>query len=331
MDEMSKMIDRKIQTAVVTGPTGAIGMALCQKLLTEGVSVYAVTHPGSRRAEVLRTLPGSERQHIVPCDAAAYTELPARIAAAASDGGNLLDVSVDAFFHLAWAHTIGAGRNDMPAQIANIQYTIDAVRAAAELRCKVFVGAGSQAEYGRVDGILHPDTPTFPENGYGMAKLCAGQMSRVECERLGIAHIWPRILSIYGPHDGPLTMISGTIRKLLAGEVPALTAGEQQWDYLYSADAAEALVAMGRHGRNGAIYPLGSGSVRPLRSYIEILRDTIDPALPLGLGEIPYGPQQVMYLQADIEGLREDTGWQARTRFADGICKTIDFIRTQPL
>ena len=34
---------------------------------------------------------------------------------------------------------------------------------------------------------------------------------------LGMDHVWARILSVYGPHDGPNTMISATIQKLLAG------------------------------------------------------------------------------------------------------------------
>lgn len=307
---------REIHTAVVTGPTGVIGTALCKALLAEGISVYAVVHPGSKRVTVLQALPGQELLHIVPCDATEYTRLK-----------ELITEPVDAFYHFTWTHTIGVGRNDMPAQICNIQYTIDAVRAALDLGCKVFVGAGSQAEYGRVEGVLRPDTPAFPENGYGIAKLCAGQMSRIECAKLGMAHIWPRILSIYGPNDGPVAMVPVTIRKLLAGEMPALTAGEQKWDYLYSGDAAQAMIAMARHGRDGAIYPLGSGTARPLREYIEILRDVIDPKLPLGLGEIPYGPLQVMHLQADVSALQEDTGWQARTSFADGIRMTIESIR----
>lgn len=310
------MIEREIHTAIVTGPTGAVGTALCQELLAEGITVYAVSHPGSLRTATLESLAGQGNLHIVLCDAAAYDTLAAQITE-----------SVDVWFHLAWAHTIGDGRNDMPAQIENIQHTIDAVRAAAAVGCKVFVGAGSQAEYGRVEGALQPDTPTRPENGYGMAKLCAGQMSRVECGKLGMEHIWPRILSVYGPHDGPTTMISGTITRLLAGEVPALTTGEQQWDYLYSRDAAKALIAMARHGQDGAVYPLGSGTVRPLREYIEILRDAIDPSLQLGLGEIPYGSRQVMFLQADIDALETDTGWRPATPFAEGIRETIAEIR----
>ena len=117
-----------------------------------------------------------------------------------------------------------------------------------------------------------------------MAKLCAPDEPR-RVPDAGRGHIWTRILSVYGPHDGPATMISGTIRKLLHGEKPALTAGIQQWDYLYAADAAAAFYALAVSGQDGRVYPLGSGTARPLKDYIEALRDAIDPALPLGLGD----------------------------------------------
>ena len=68
-------------------------MALCAKLLAEGVTVYAVTHPGSARAALL---PQDARLHVVPCDAAELAALP-----------ELIPEKADAFFHFAWAHTIG--------------------------------------------------------------------------------------------------------------------------------------------------------------------------------------------------------------------------------
>ena len=303
---------REIHTAVVTGPTGAIGHALCQRLLDEGIEVFAVVRPGSPRADALGERTGLI---LVPCDMSRLAELPDLLPGA------------DAFFHLAWGSTTGAGRNDMSAQMRNIQYTLEAVQAAKALGCTVFIGAGSQAEYGRVDGPLRPETPCFPENGYGMAKLCAGQMSRLECERLGLDHVWPRILSVYGPHDGENAMIPAVIRQLLAGERPALTAGEQVWDYLYADDAAEALVCMALRGKNGAVYPLGSGKARPLREYVEQLRDAIDPALPLGFGEVPCGEKQVMYLEADLSALEADTGFSPGTDFRVGIGRTVEWMR----
>ena len=305
-------MNREIKSAVVTGPTGAVGTALCGLLAENGIKTYAVVRPGSSRAEHLQAIPGTA---LISCDASQYAQLPALVPHA------------DAFIHLAWAKTVGQGRNDMDAQIKNVQYTLDAVRAAAAMGCKVFVGAGSQAEYGRVDHALTPDTPCFPENGYGMAKLCAGQMSRVECEKLGIDHVWPRILSVYGPYDGMGSMISSVARALLRREKPALTPGDQLWDFLYADDAARALFLMASYGKDGAVYPLGSGSSRPLQEYIECLRDEINPALPLGFGDISYGAKQVMHLEADLSPLKRDTGFAPLTDFRTGIRKTIDWVR----
>ena len=305
--------ERKIQTAVITGPTGAVGAALCRHLLAAGVRVYAVVRPGSAR---LGTLPAGVQ--IVPCDQAELEKLPERLPVP----------QADAFYHLAWQGTTGAARNDLEAQMENVRASLAAVRAAKKLGCQVFIGAGSQAEYGRVEGLLRADTPAFPETGYGMAKLCAGQMTRLACEQEGMAHVWVRILSVYGPQDGGGSMISSVILKLLRGETPALTAGEQLWDYLYADDAAEALYRCALRGRDGAVYPLGSGQAMPLRNYVEILRDAIDPALPLGFGRVPYAPLQVMHLQADISDLTRDTGFVPRTPFETGIRNTIDWMRT---
>ena len=59
------------------------------------------------------------------------------------------------------------------------------------------------------------------------------------------------------------------------------------------------------------------------------ISDAIDPALPLGLGEVPYGPLQVMHLQADTSALQEDTGWRPATPFEEGIRETIEWVRKE--
>lgn len=298
---------------VITGPTGAIGIALIQECIKREIEVYALCRPESFR---VKRIPQDRHVHIVPCSLEMMEKL------------DTTDIpKCDVFYHFGWAATIGEGRNDMSLQTDNIRYALDAVELADRIGCETFVGAGSQAEYGRVEGRLTGQTPTFPENGYGIAKLCAGQMTRVECQKRGIRHIWTRILSVYGPGDGEMTMISSTIKKLLAGEEPPLTAGEQQWDYLYSKDAARAMLAVGEKGKNGKIYCIGSGKARPLKEYIIQLRDEIDPELPLGFGKIPYGAKQVMYLCADISALTEDTGFLPKTDFLEGITETIRWVK----
>lgn len=306
----------KVKKVVITGATGAIGLALIQKCIEEKIEVLAIVREHSARRD---RIPCNPFVKTVECslDGLKYLDADKLKSWNVESGG------YDVFYHFAWAATIGDGRNNMKLQTANIDYALDAVALAERLGCHTFVGAGSQAEYGRCDAKLSGGIPAFPENGYGMAKLCAGQMTRVECQKRGIRHIWTRILSVYGPGDGEMTMISSVIRKLLSGEKPALTAGEQMWDYLYSEDAARAMYLLGSRGRDGGVYCIGSGQARPLREYIEILRDAVDPSLPLGIGEIPYGEKQVMYLCADLSALTEDTGFVPEVTFEEGIRRTI--------
>ena len=295
-----------LRSAVVTGPTGAIGIALVSLLSSLGVEVYAAVNPESTRKD---RIPKADKVHVVDCDLSEMADLPEKL------GGK----TIDAFFHLAWAGASGPGRNDFTLQNNNLRYTLEAVEAAETLGVKVFVGAGSQAEYGRVTEPLRARMPLRPENAYGIAKMQAEEMTRAMCRSFGIRHVWPRILSVYGPYDGERAMIPNLIRTLKRGEKPALTEGTQIWDYLYSGDAAKALLALALRGKDGHAYPLGSGDGRPLREYVEILRDIVMPGAPLGFGEIPYGDRQVMYLCADISAITEDTGWKPETSFADGI------------
>lgn len=298
----------KIDVAVVNGCLGTVGSALVRKLIEHGVKTYAVVYPGAPYEGVVH--PDAT---IIQCDMRELDKLPAMIGETA-----------DAYFHLAWMGTIGPNRDNMLLQTENIRCAVEAVAVAKQMGCQVFVGTGSQAECGRIEGLVQQDSPCNPTNGYGIAKLCAGQMTRIECRKQGLRHVWGRILSAYGPNDGPLSLFPSMMEKLLQGEKPILTAGEQMWDFLYADDVAEALFCMASSGKDGSTYPIGSGEARPLRDYFYILRDAVDPALPLGIGEMPYVPNQVMHLQADITPLQNDTGFAPSVPFEKGIQITLE-------
>ena len=302
-----------MKKVIITGGTGSIGIALIEKLIAENITITVVCHRNSKRIE---RIPLSENIEIVECNLDELKLLEQK-----------LSNDYDIFYHLAWACTTGEARNNIDMQIKNVQYTIDAVEVAKNLGCKRFIGTGSQAEYGRYRGSLNAHVPTFPENGYGIAKLCAGQLSRIRCEQLGIEHIWTRILSVYGPNDGMNTMVNSLINQLLDGKKPSCSRGEQIWDYLYVKDAAKALYLLGEKGKNGKVYCVGSGQGRPLKEFIDEIKNQIDPKKEIGFGEIPYSEKQVMYLLADISDLETDTGFYAEYSFLEGIKETIQWVK----
>ena len=311
--ENEKMNEEIIRRAVVTGATGAVGMALVKELVGRGIEVLALCRTGSGRAKRLNGIEGVE---IEECSLENL-----------DTAGKGCRKPYDAFFHLAWQGTTGEARNDAYLQTENVRYALDAVSAAKRFGCKVFVGAGSQAEYGRAQPPLAADTPAFPENGYGIAKLCAGQLTRLLANRLGMRQVWARILSVYGPYDGENSMVMSAITALLAGRTPKFTAGEQLWDYLYSEDAARALRLMAEKGRDGGVYPLGCGQARPLKEYILAFREAVDENAEVAIGAVPYPSGQVMNLAADISALKKETGWTPRVPFEEGIQTTVTWVK----
>ena len=304
-----------MKKVIITGCTGCIGTALISEFLSNGVQVTAVIRENSTRKSSIPA--GAE---IVECSLDNISQLH-----------RFLPHDYDTFYHFAWDGTAGPFRNNLKLQCDNIKYALDAVNVAKELGCKRFIGAGSQAEYGRVEGVLTPDTPCNPENGYGIAKRAAGDMTRLECNRLGIEHIWTRILSVYGPCDGEGTMIMSGILDMLCDIAPKFTKGEQMWDYLYCEDAARAMRLIGEKGKNGEVYCIGSGKAYQLREYIEMLcqavRQNGKPNAAAQLGAVPYADKQVMHLCADISNLTRDTGFVPEVDFEQGIEKTVQWVK----
>ena len=96
------------------------------------------------------------------------------------------------------------------------------------------------------------------------------------------------------------------------------------WDYLYSDDAAMAFLLALMHGKNGAVYPLGSGECRPLCEYVKDIRDLINPSLEIGFGNKEYPVKQVMYLESDNSQLSNDVGFSCHFLFKSGIRRILE-------
>jgi nucleoside-diphosphate-sugar epimerase len=285
-----------------------LGIALIKQCIANNVRVIALVRQGTQR---LDRLPDSKLITVIYCDL--------------ENLGNVIidEKQIDVFYHIGWAFTDKTGRMSPDLQELNIRYTLDAVHLAKKLGCKRFIGTGSQAEYGRVNSVIKPDTPVNPDISYGIAKYAAGKLSRFECEILGIEHIWVRVFSVYGINDNNGTLLNSFISKVKQNKPMALTKCEQIWDYLYEDDAGNALFLLGSKGISGKVYCLGSGKGKPLIEYLEIIKKVLNPGYNLVVGELPYGSMQVMHLCADISELSNDTGWKPVISFEEGIRKIV--------
>lgn len=229
----------------------------------------------------------------------------------------------DAVVHLAWQGVAGAERNS-PVQGRNVADTVGLVQLAAEARAKVFVGAGSQAEYGPYQRAIREDDITHPTTLYGMAKLAAGSMAIHLSKERGLRAAWLRIFSTYGPKDADHWLIPSTIRNLRSGRHMALTACEQQWGFLHARDAAAAFRLAITDPTAAGVFNVGSPEAPPLRNTVMRLRDLISPDAVLGFGELAYRPDQVMVLAADVSRMLA-LGWRPEVSLDEGLRETVSW------
>lgn len=300
---------------LVTGASGHVGAFLVKALLARGCEVAALVRPESDLWRIADVLGKVTVMHGALGDLA-----EARAA---------MDIwRPEIVFHLAWGGVTGAYRND-PAQITrNVAGSLELFEAARSAGMTIWVGFGSQAEYGAANGVLHETLIPKPETAYGVAKHCLALMTEKLCAMTGTRFLWLRLLAAYGPMDDPRHLLPSVMEQLLRGEKPALTPGDQRWDYLYVDDAAEAVCRLALETAASGVFNLGSGEAQSVRFFVETVRDLIDSALPLGFGDVPYRPDQVMHLQADITRLTEATGWRPQTTLEDGLRRTLDWHRS---
>jgi UDP-glucose 4-epimerase len=299
---------------LLTGATGFVGSHLLRRLLAQGRhEVAALIRRGSDTWRIEDVLSRVTRIEGDLDDVRAWE-------------GRAATFAPDAVLHLAWGGVGNRSRND-PAQAGNIPSTIALVQLAGRIGARHWIGLGSQAEYGPHPEPIDEAVPTRPTTLYGVAKLSAGLFAGRLCDEAGLRFGWLRLFSSYGEGDDPGWMIPYLILKLLAGEKPSLTEGTQLWDYIHVEDAARAIVAVAEAPGASGVFNLGSGRSQTLRRIVELIRDSIDHRLPLGFGDVPFRPDQVMRLEAVVDRLRGATGWEPRVDLADGLRRTVAWYR----
>lgn len=302
---------------LVTGASGFLGSHLVRKLLEEGYPVLAVV----RETSDLWRLKGLQDK--------------VSIATASLNTIEFARPEIQAFcpevaFHLAWTGGNSSRHANQPEQVfANVPGSLKLANILADVGCKVLIYAGSSLEYGSFQIPAKETDLPLPSNLYGATKYGTEILLQGLSAVYGMRFCGTRVFWTYGPKDDDSRMIPSVVMALLAGQRPSLTMGLQLWDFLYIDDATEALLLLANAENANGIFNLGSGTPVTVRHAVELIQRCIDPSLKVAFGAIPYGPNQVMHLEADVSRLKVATGWDPRISLEEGIRKTVDWYKTK--
>lgn len=302
---------------VITGATSFIGIELTDYLLSLQHQVVAVCRPDSK----------------------GLSKIPAGVEiviAEMSDYGNLYHEigHADVFVNLAWGGTGHDGRNVQEVQYDNVINTIAAMFAANKMACRLFIEAGSQAEYGTVLGKITEETPCNPFSEYGKAKLAVKDRLFELSEQIGLKYIHLRIFSLFGENDHPWTLVMSSIDSMLRNETIDLSPCTQNWNFLYVKDAVKQISKLCEYALNSKtfqheVYNIASNDTRMLKCFVEEMYSLTGSTSVLNYGTVK--PTNVVSLDPDITKTEQAIGFTSNHSFRDVINIIIQKFKKQTI
>jgi nucleoside-diphosphate-sugar epimerase len=288
---------------LLTGASGFIGRHAVGALLERGFEVHAVTStapPPGTSSDV-------QWHRVDLLDAAASRAL-------------LAQVGPSHLLHLAWNVEHGV----FWASPENERWLAASVALLEAFEGERAVAAGTCAEYDwEGEGTLEERTsPLGPATVYGLAKDALRRRGERLASERGSSFAWGRIFFLHGPGEHPQRLVPSVTLALLAGEPARCTDGRQVRDFLHSADAARAFVALLDSPVAGAVN-VASGIGVAVAEMVTWIGELLGRPELIELGALPSRPGDPQALVGAVERLREEVGftpaWAPREALAQSV------------
>ena len=299
-----------MKSIIVTGGTGFIGSWFVKEIIKHEINIIALVRDKKKAKQLFGT-----KVRFIEYNSDEFFDLFSE------------KLDIDVFYHLAWDGVSTEKKNDKTIQLNNIKFSMDMLDYANSLGVKRFIATGTVAEYSYCEDVMDVNAKQTPNDLYGAAKTSTHYLLETWAKHINMPFNWVVIPSTYGEGRRDKNIITYTITSLLSGNVPLYGNLTQMWDFLYVGEVARALYLIGEKGLSKKTYAIGSGIYRPLREYMEMIRNQIDPSLELGIGAIPSLSENVFSSCVSIHELKADTGFVPKVFFEEGIKRTIDYFR----
>jgi UDP-glucose 4-epimerase len=217
----------------------------------------------------------------------------------------------------------------------NVIGTLRLLTHAVRLGVKkvVFVSSGGTV-YG-VPQVVPIDEyhPTEPISSYGITKLAIEKYLHLFFDLHKLDYTILRVSNPFGErqrtraHQGAIAIFLG---KVLRGEtVDIFGDGSTVRDYVYIGDVTNALLRAGIHKGSQRLFNIGSGVGLTLNDVL----DEIERATGL-TSKRNYAPARGFDVPRNILSIaraKADMGWEPHTSFADGLTRTVAWLKTRPV
>ncbi len=233
----------------------------------------------------------------------------------------------DAVVHLAAeTHVDRSIINSQPFIETNIKGTTVLLDLSRKYKIERFIHISTDEVYGDIEkGRFLETNPIKPNSPYAASKASADLLINACIRTYGFPAIIVRPSNNYGPWQYPEKLIPLTILRILKNKkVPVYAKGENVREWLFVPDCIEAVIAILENGRIGEVYNIGSGQERRNIDVVKRILRILDK--PDSLIEfVKDRPGHDFRYALNCEKIKNKLGWQAKTRFEDGLEQTVNW------
>ena len=304
------------KTALVTGGAGFIGSHMVDRLLEEDYRVVIVDDLSSGK---LKNLNYHATFHHMSINQPSMADVLNR-------------EKPDVVFHMAAQSSVSRSiREPILDNEVNVMGTLKLLEAARKAGVeKIIYSSTGGALYGDPEEVPCPDdAPVAPISPYGMSKYMAEQYLEYYYRQYRVNYTTLRYGNVYGPRQDPAGeagVIAIFISAMLAGKRPRIFGdGNQARDFVSVDDIVEANMAAVYRGNRCAMN-IATGELVSVNRLYEMLKEIIGFRWEAEHG--PARPGDVYRISLDWSRAAEQLAWRPRTSLADGLAKTVDYMRS---
>jgi dTDP-glucose 4,6-dehydratase len=205
--------------------------------------------------------------------------------------------------------------------------TYNLLEACRKFDVKRYVQISTDEVYGHIlEGSFKEEDRLNPRNPYAASKASADLLCKAYFETYGLDIVITRSTNNYGPYQHPEKFIAKTIiYALLNRKIPVYGTGKNVRDWLYVEDNCEAIDLVLHKGKKGEIYNIaGKQELKNIEVVKTILRLMNKPESLIEF--VKDRPGHDLRYSLDISKI-EKLGWKPKTKFEEGIRKTIEWYK----
>jgi UDP-glucose 4-epimerase len=308
--------------ALVTGSAGFVASHLVELLLKKGYDVIGIDNMVNGQQENIDMFKDNPKYIFVKGDVSAthYDGSFKQFSPVPISYDNLFK-DVDYVFHLAGlADIIPSIERPEEYYQANVTGTLRVLEESRKAGVKKFVYAASSSCYGIPDKTPTDESADIrPEYPYAVTKFLGEQLALSWCQIYKLPVVSLRLFNVYGPRARNNKVYGAVFKTFLSQKFhdkpfTIIGDGNQERDFVFVSDVAEAFLLAAESPLTGRVYNVGGGHPESVKYLSELIGGVKHPRVYL-----PWRPGEPMITHANISLIKEELNWTPLVSFKEGV------------